>query len=135
MNESELAAFLARPLLAVVATTRRDGRPHSVPVWYRYDGARVLIWTGRDRAWVQHLLRDPRISVTIGEAAAPFGAALISGTAAYHEGEDWIAEEVRRITARYIPADEVEPYIERWPSLDGMVVVEPETVRSWGRGY
>ena len=135
MNRDELAAFLDRPLLAVIATTRRDGAPHAVPVWYSYDGERVLIWTGRDRAWVQHLLRDPRISVTIAEERFPFGAVLISGSATFHEGEDWIVDEIRRITARYRPADEAERYIERWSSVGGMVVVTPERVRSWGGGY
>ncbi len=135
MNQDELAAFLDRPHLAVVATTRTDGQPHSVPVWYRYDGVRVLVWSGRDRAWVQHILRDPRISVSVGEAGVPFGAAVLTGTATYHEGEDWIAEEIRAITRRYIPADEVEPYIERWASLDGMVAITPERVVSWGSGY
>ena len=135
MNQDELAAFLDRPHLAVVATTRKNGQPHSVPVWYRYDGARILVWSGRDRAWVQHILRDPRISVSVGEASVPFGAAVLTGTANYHEGEGWIAEEIRAITRRYIPADEVEPYIERWSSLGGMVAITPQRVVSWGSGY
>lgn len=134
MNEAALAAFLDRPHLAVIATTRRDGAPHAVPVWYRHDGSRILVWTGRDRAWVRHLLRDPRVAMTIGEPGAPFGAVLISGDASFHEGEHWIAEEIRRITARYIPADEVAPYIERWSGLAGMVAIIPSRIRSWGAG-
>lgn len=135
MNEAELTAFLERPHLAVVATRRRDGSPHSVPVWYRYDGGRILVWTSDERAWVKHLKRDARVAVTIGEAAAPFGAVLIDGTASYHEGEAWIAEEIRAITERYIPADEVDAYIERWSDLGGMVAIAPERVVSWGSGY
>lgn len=71
--------------------------------------------------------------MTIAQAEAPFAAALISGAAAYHEGEQWIDEEIRRITARYLTAQEVAPYIERWSDLRGMVTVQPEAVRSWGR--
>ena len=119
----------------MVATTRRDGRPHAVPVWYRYDGERVLVWTSDERAWVKHLRRDARVSVTIGEATAPFGAVLIDGTASYHEGEPWIAEEIRAITERYIPVGEVDAYIERWADLGGMVAIKPDRVVSWGSGY
>jgi PPOX class probable F420-dependent enzyme len=135
MNEAELAAFLERPHLAVVATTRRDGAPHAVPVWYRYDGERVLIWTSDERAWVKHLKRDSRVAVTIGETAAPFGAVLIDGIASYHDGEAWIAEEIRAITVRYIPGGEVDAYIERWSGLGGMVAITPERIVSWGSGY
>ena len=135
MNQSELGAFLGHPHLAVVATTRRDGTPHSVPVWYRYDGARILVWSGRDRAWVRHVLRDSRISVSIAEAGSPFGAVLISGTASYHEHEDWIAGEIRAIAARYLPADEVEAYLAQWSSLTGMVAISLDRVVSWERGY
>lgn len=135
MNEADLAAFLGRPHLAVVATTRRDGAPHAVPVWYRYDGGRVLVWTSDERAWVKHLERDARVAVTIGEAVAPFGAVLIAGTARYHEGEAWIAAEIRAITERYIPAGEVDAYIERWSDLGGMVAITLERVVSWGSGY
>ncbi len=106
-----------------------------MPVWYRFDGSRLLVWTGADRAWVRHLQRDARVSVTIGEEREPFSAALFRGTASFHEGEDWIADEIRLIAERYMPAAEVDAYIERWSGLDGMVVIEPERTVSWGTGY
>lgn len=50
MNAVELADCFRQPPIAVVSTTKRDGSPHAVPVWYRHDGERPLIWTARDRA-------------------------------------------------------------------------------------
>ena len=45
MNESELQAFLDRPMTAIVATVGAKGGAHSVPVWYRFKAGSFRIWT------------------------------------------------------------------------------------------
>lgn len=135
MNDAELARFLDRPLTAVVSTTGREGAPHAVPVWYRFDGESLRVWTGERRVWVRNVLRDPRASVTVAEAEAPFAAALLRCAATVATGESWIADEVRRITERYVPAAEVDAYLEQWDELQTVVTFLPERTVSWGRGY
>lgn len=134
MNDAELARFLDRPLTAVVSTTGREGAPHAVPVWYRFDGESLRVWTGERRVWVRNVLRDPRASVTVAEAEAPFAAALLRCTATVATGESWIADEVRRITERYVPAAQVDAYLEQWDELQTVVTFLPERTVSWARG-
>lgn len=134
MNEHDLSAFLARSLTAVIGTLAADGAPHAVPVWYRFDGHAFTIWTDEQRAWVRHLRRDPRCTLTVAEHEPPFGAVLARGRAEVMTGEQ-TAAEVRRITERYVEAGEVEAYVDSFRTLDTIVTVTPQVMRSWGRGY
>jgi len=139
LSPEQLAEFLDRtdpPLLGVVGTIRADGGPHAVPVWYRYDGERIHIWTHEARAWVQNLLRDNRIALTVPEVAPPFSAVILRGHAQVRtSNEPDITAEIHAITRRYVPADEVESYVADWPRLRTIVSITPEHTTSWGKGY
>jgi hypothetical protein len=77
MPTDVLAHLLQQPLVGVLATLRGDGRPYTVPIWWRYDGDTVpashldpmpgAFWiTGTtSRVWCRHLLHDPRASLCI----------------------------------------------------------------------
>jgi PPOX class probable F420-dependent enzyme len=135
MTPDEITSFLdtspARHV-GVVATVRRDGTPHLIPVWYWFDGAAVSIWTGEDRAWVHHLRREPRVAFSVQDQAAPFAAVIIRGTADVLPAD---AAIVRRITKRYLAAAEVDAYLETWGHLQTMVKITPHDIRAWDRGY
>lgn len=60
----DVADFLARPNHATVSTVRRDGHPVSVPTWYLYEHGRVLLNMDEGRVRLQHLRRDPRVSLS-----------------------------------------------------------------------
>jgi PPOX class probable F420-dependent enzyme len=130
------AAILDRPLTAVVATTNRNGSPHAVPVWFRHepDSGRIRVWSDASRHWVRNLLRDPRCSITIAEHEAPFAGYLASCTATVHEDADWAGAEIHAITARYIPAPDVDAYIAQDP-FRTIVELTPGRSRVWDRGY
>lgn len=82
MQPQVMEEFLARPIVAVLATVRRDGRPYQVPVWFLWKAAapnarppeRVgpsykdgVFWlTGTyARVWCNHIFKDPRVSLCI----------------------------------------------------------------------
>ena len=65
-------AFLKAQNFAVVATVGEDGSPQSTVVWIDTDGENVVFNTKRGRAKVAHLERDPRVSVTVIDAADPY---------------------------------------------------------------
>lgn len=139
MSDEEMRRFLDRELpamLGVLGTLRRDGSPHVVPVWYRYDGEAVYVWTTEERAWVRHLLRDDRVSFTVPEPEPPYSAVVMHGRAEVTTSDDpAISDEIRRITRRYIEEPEVESYIGGWKHLRTIVTIRPERVTAWGRGY
>lgn len=135
MDDETRTLLIERSLTAVVSTIDADGAPHAVPVWFRFDGARFFVWTGADRRWVRNALRDPRVSVTVQEHEPPFAAVLIRGTASVTTDASRAVEEATKITARYMPADEVDGYVARWGELQTIVSVTPHWSRTWGRGY
>lgn len=64
-----VADLLRRPNPAVVATTRRDGRPVSAAVWYLWDGEEVLLSMGVASPRRRQLERDGRLSLTVLDTA------------------------------------------------------------------
>jgi PPOX class probable F420-dependent enzyme len=58
-------ALLARPNPAVMATLAADGRPVTVATWYLLeDDDTILLGLDSGRARLEHLRRDPRVSLT-----------------------------------------------------------------------
>jgi PPOX class probable F420-dependent enzyme len=139
MSPAEVVAFLDRTepaLLGVVGTLRGDGSPHVVPVWYRYDGAAVYIWSDEGRGWVADLVRDPRVAFSVQELEPPYAAVVMHGSAEVRTSDrDDVSEEIRRITSRYIEPPDVETYIAGWAHLRTIVTIQPERITSWARGY
>lgn len=63
----EVDAFLRKPNPAVVATIKPDGSPHSVATWYGWEDGLVLLNMDATRKRLEHLRRDPRLSLTVLE--------------------------------------------------------------------
>lgn len=61
----DVRAMLAKPNPAVVTTLRPDGQPVSVATWYLLDGDRILVNMDEGRKRLEHLLSDPRVSLTV----------------------------------------------------------------------
>jgi hypothetical protein len=79
MNDQELLNFLEHGHTAIITTTRQDGRPSSVPIWYVMVDGRMYIGTVTTAAKVKHLRRDPRCCVLVeaGERWAELQAVQI----------------------------------------------------------
>ena len=138
MSAAEINEFLNRrnpAMLGVLGTLDSAGYPSSIPVWFRYDGRIITIWTTMARAWPKHILRHPKVSFAVMETAPPFAAVLVKGTASLESNGKGHWDEVRQITERYMPKYEVDDYIESWRELETMCSVQPERFISWKRGY
>jgi PPOX class probable F420-dependent enzyme len=94
--------------LAHVATINADGSPQVTPVWVDHDGDTVLINTARGRLKDRNLARDPRVSISIVDAANPYQPLLIQGKAVEitEEGAD---AHIDRLAQRYL-GEEVYPF-------------------------
>ncbi len=138
MQPNELEAFLGQTFptpLGVVGTSRRDGSPNVTPVWFRWDGEAVTIWTTDTRAWVRNVLRDPRVAFSVQTFEAPYPAVVIRGLASVTSGNGpAILDEIRAISRRYVSSEEVEPYVSDWPALRTIVRITPNRLISWLEG-
>jgi PPOX class probable F420-dependent enzyme len=50
-----------------INTTRPDGRPHAVPVWYHWDGASIYFTTPRSSQKARNLAQQPWAVVHAGD--------------------------------------------------------------------
>jgi PPOX class probable F420-dependent enzyme len=58
-------AMLAKANPAVIATLRADGQPVSAATWYLWDDGRVLVNMDEGRVRLEHMRRDPRVTLTV----------------------------------------------------------------------
>jgi PPOX class probable F420-dependent enzyme len=70
MKPDVLEAFLQRPIIGVLTTLRRDGRPYQIPVWFLWRDGEFWLTGTYTRVWCKHILVDPRVSLCI-EASDP----------------------------------------------------------------
>ena len=96
-------AFLKAPNFAVVATVGEDGSPQSTVVWIDTDGENVVFNTKRGRAKVAHLEHDPRVSVTIIDAANPYAFVEVQGVASLDD--EGAAEHINFLSHKYTGED------------------------------
>ena len=116
-------------LTGVVGTNGPDGIPHLVPVWYRWDGERIHIWTLGSRIWVENLRRDPRVGFSVQEEPFPRRAVVIKGRAEVVTGDDpEIDEEILRITERYVNESDMDAYTAQNRGLRTMVWIVADSV-------
>ena len=131
-EQPEVHALLDRELpglLGVIGTNSEAGYPHLVPVWYRWDGSAVHIWTEESRFWVSNLVRDPQVGFSVQEPEEPWAAVTLKGRASVETGDSQeIDAEIRRITRRYVPASEVQGYIRGYPGLRTIVHISPAKI-------
>ena len=109
MSPEAIDAFLARPLIARLATSDND-RPRVTPMWFWWDGADVWMETSPTFANVRILRRNPNAALSVDEATGPFGlrAVLMRGPVELVETPaDRVRATVRRIYERYMLPDEL----------------------------
>ena len=97
-----LKQLLDSPVFVNVATIQPDGSPQVSPVWVKRDGHDVLISTTVDRRKTLNLKRDPRVTVVVQPADAPYTYAEIRGTATLSTegGQELIDELARKYTGK-----------------------------------
>lgn len=54
-----------------LATVRKDGRPHVVPVWFVLDGDTLVFTTGEASVKATNMRRDPRVAFCVDDETPP----------------------------------------------------------------
>jgi PPOX class probable F420-dependent enzyme len=104
MNEEEWKAFLvAEPRTGMLATTRKDGRPHVAPIWYDLDDDGTIVFaTGAETLKGRSIRRDPRVCFCVDDEHPPFSFVLVDGTVEVSEDLDEMLVWATRIGGRYM---------------------------------
>jgi len=123
MTKAEYREFLLRGTkTGKLATVRKDGRPHVVPIWFDLDGDAVIFTTGGESLKYKNMKRDPRVSITIDDQTPPYSYVMIEGTVSFSEDPGELLYWATRIGGRYMGEDQAEAYGKR-NSTPGEVIV------------
>lgn len=125
----DLGSFLEEPLVAVLATLRRDGSVLLSPVWHEWRDGAFNVWTEASNIKARHLRRDPRATIVVAESDPPLRGVEVRGSARFVEEN--VAETARRIATRYIGEEEAGAYAQALSGTDVIVRIEPGEIRVW----
>lgn len=64
-----------------LSSVQRDGRPHLVPVWFHWDGERIVAFSKPGARKVDNLRDQPRVMLAVGTPGPDFEVELIEATA------------------------------------------------------
>ena len=124
----DLGDLLRLPLLAVLATYRRDGTVMLSPVWHEWRDGGFDVMTASGDGKAGHLRRDPRASIVVCDDGPPYRGIEIRTTARLSTLED--RSVVARIAGRYLGREAGERYAET-AGDDLLIRLEPGDVRAW----
>jgi PPOX class probable F420-dependent enzyme len=111
MTEEEWRAFVMHGTrTAKVATARKDGRPHVVPVWFVLDGEDVVFTTGASSVKGQALRRDPYACLCVDDQTPPYSFVMIEGPVELSTDPDELRRVTTRIGGRYMGAERAEEF-------------------------
>ena len=113
--------LLTKPNPAVVSTLRSDGQPVSVATWYLLeDDGRVLLNMDGTRVRLQHLRRDPRLTLTALDESSWYTHVSLIGRVVEMADDDALAD-IDRLSTHYngrpYPNRE-SPRVSAWMAVD-----------------
>ena len=129
LTVGDLGDLLERPLVAVLATLRRDGTVLLSPVWHEWRDDGFNVWIERQDVKARHLRRDPRATIVVAESDEPLRAIEVRGTVRFVEVD--VSETALRIASRYIGPEEAAADVESLRGADVIVRIEPGDLRAW----
>ena len=131
MTQEQMDEYLRLPMIGDLATVNPDGSPHVAPVWYRWDGEVVKVFTQKTAVKVRNIRHDARVSMSVAKQDAPYGYVIVNGTAVI--SDDGIPDEVRAMAIHYKGEVEGEIYIRQ--ALSEMefclLTITPSKIIGW----
>ena len=93
-----------------IATVRKDGRPHVVPIWFVLDGNTLIFNTGETSVKALNMRRDARVTICVDDETVPYGFIIVEGTATLEKDSEDLKLWATRIGGRYMGSDRAEEY-------------------------
>jgi PPOX class probable F420-dependent enzyme len=154
MSREEIKKFLMQgTFTGKLATTKKDGSSHVVPVWFVYDcdnNGRVperekegyddiIFTTGSGSAKARNIQRDNRVGICVDDQTPPFSYVVIYGTARIqHCQQNELFRFATKIAQRYMGKEVAELYGKRNSTEDEVLVrikpiriIAEKNIASW----
>jgi PPOX class probable F420-dependent enzyme len=105
-----------------LATTRADGRPHVVPIWFVLDGDDLVFNTGAETIKGRSLARTGWASICVDDDRPPYSFATVSGPVSISTDLDEMLAYATRIGGRYMGEERAEEFGRR-NAVEGELLV------------
>ena len=126
LTPAQLAIF-GPPNLAYLATVSADGSPHLSPLWADTRDGMIVLNTAEGRTKVENVRRDPRVAVSIHDAANPHPPVAITRHRPWRSPPGAL-NFIRLMLARRYTG-------EAWTPHEGqtrlILVIRPDRVLGW----
>jgi len=114
MTQSEWLAFLQHGTrTAKLATVRKDGRPHVVPIWFVLDGADIVFTTGAGSVKASAMRRDERVSLCVDDERPPYAFVVVEGRARLSDDLEAMLPLATAIGRRYMGSERADEFGRR----------------------
>ncbi|MGH2381142.1 MAG: pyridoxamine 5'-phosphate oxidase family protein [Candidatus Limnocylindria bacterium] len=80
-GRAQAEAALRNDPVVWLSSVQADGRPHVVPVWFHWDGERIVAFSKPHARKVDNLRDKPRVMLAVGTPGPDFEVELIEATA------------------------------------------------------
>jgi len=130
MTHDEWRSFLGDAArTGKLATTRKDGGPHVVPIWFVLDGDDVVFSTGAETVKGRSLRREGRAAICVDDERPPFAYVMVAGRVEISEDLDEMLRFATEIGGRYMGAERAEEFGRR-NAVEGELLIrlKPDNV-------
>ncbi|MFB4426787.1 PPOX class F420-dependent oxidoreductase [Streptomyces sp. QL37] len=113
-------AMLRKPNPAVIATLRSDGQPVSTATWYLWEDGRVLVNMDEGRKRLDHVRRDPRVTLTVLDDSDWYTHVTLIGRVVEMSDDEGLAG-IDRLSQQYLGqpyADRERARVNAWIAID-----------------
>jgi PPOX class probable F420-dependent enzyme len=111
-NNAHVEQRLREEPIIWLTTVRPDGRPHTVPVWFLWDGETFLIFRQPGNLKIRNLQRNPHVALALDETKQGGDVVTVEGEA------ELLSEPSRNLT---VPA-----FGEKYASMMKAMGADPE---------
>lgn len=129
LRPEDLGAFLDEPLVAILATRRRDDTTMLSPVWFEWRDGGINVWAhSEEDGKVRHLRRDPRVSIVVANSTWPYRGIEVRGTAAI--ASDGFYDVLDRTARRYLGDASAKRMVASYETPGVVIRIDGE-IRAW----
>lgn len=127
----DLDGLLDEPLIAILATRRKDETIMLSPVWFEWYEGGINIWVPTPEGGkVGHVLRDPRVTVVVSNHDWPYKGFELRGEATVSTASDDFYGALRRTALRYSGPEAAERMVSSY-APGAVIRVQPGIIRAW----
>ena len=137
ISKQQVRNFLAQgTLTGKLATVKKDGSPHVVPIWFVLDDSNgrdendIVFTTSSISLKAKNIRHDNRVSICVDDQTPPFSFVTVYGTAKiYNYKPKELFKWATKIAERYMGKKNAEAYGKR-NSTEGEVLVRVKPTKT-----